>query len=189
MKARIHSARRCPIRKPLLSLSLSLSLFLSLVLLLVLTLLAGQGQGRRAANKFQFSGSVRICDLRDLANLVLCVFAPRCCPKRQDWMCIFFFCAICGAACAHCCALQALPTLCARTMIRRSFSRAAVALNGTTINPNVKEAKVGVYVIPRKKGSVMLLCCLQPEHASERSRRHVLLAGLAGESYAPAEGL
>ena len=28
------------------------------------------------------------------------------------------------------------------TMLRRSFSRAAVALNGTTINPNVKAAKV-----------------------------------------------
>lgn len=36
-------------------------------------------------------------------------------------------------------------------MIRRSFYRAAVALNGTSINPNVKEAKVSVYVSTREE--------------------------------------
>lgn len=49
-------------------------------------------------------------------------------------------------------------------MLRRSFSRAAVALNGTTINPNVKAAKVRV------------LLCVQPAIVELQKTRHVFVA-------------
>lgn len=56
------------------------------------------------------------------------------------------------------------------TMIRRSFSRAAVALNGTTINPNVKAAKVQC----RCQGVVWTIFCFKTLPSSHTT--HVSVA-------------
>lgn len=55
-------------------------------------------------------------------------------------------------------------------MLRRSFSRAAVALNGTTINPNVKAAKVRELLLPNAGQNRLLSLKTPPRTHNARFR-------------------